>query len=418
MIEVDTSVFDSGQGTTRPVGIPLRAWATAGEGAALAMLVGRAGTPWWQVARVVVVLVAFVGMFQLQRSGRRWLTGMVSVLVGLVGTTTGAAIGLMNLFKSGPPLSAIAGLLCLLIGVPLLVVGAVTLIRLMRGWWRLLAIPVILLVLQFLLLPLTVGIYAANVPPGSPGSATPAQRDLPFTTVSFRAADGTHLSGWYVPSTNGAAIVAVPGAGSTKSSMIPQAAVLSVHGYGVLLIDNRGHGASGGTAMDFGWWGESDLLGAVKYLEGRADIHGGRIGILGESMGGEEAIGALGHDRRVRAVVAEGVTGRTFADTARLGSGVQSLISRADSWISYTTAGLLSRAPEPQPVQASLRAARPRPALIIAGRDEIQAARFFRSSSPSNVTIWEMPDTAHTAGLATHPTQWKQHVLAFLAEHL
>ena len=170
--------------------------------------------------------------------------------------------------------------------------------------------------------------------------------------------------------------------------------------------------------MDFGWWGESDLAGAVTYLENRPDIHNGRIAILGESMGGEEAIGAIGQDPRVRAVIAEGVTGRTFADTARLGASFESLISRADSWVSYTTAGLLSRAPQPEPLRTSLHTAAPRPVLIIAGKDELQAARYLQSSSPSNVRTWKMPDTTHAAGLSTHPYQWQLHVMQFLAEHL
>jgi pimeloyl-ACP methyl ester carboxylesterase len=175
-------------------------------------------------------------------------------------------------------------------------------------------------------------------------------------------------------------------------------------------MDNRGHGASGGVAMDFGWWGERDLGGALDYLETRPDVHNGRIAILGESMGGEEAIGAIGRDARVKAVIAEGVTGRTFADTARLGNNVSGLISRANSWMGYTIAGILSRAPEPQSLRSSLRAAAPRQVLIIAGRDELQAGRYYQSASPSNVQLWEIPDSAHTAGLRTHPAEWEQHV--------
>ena len=138
----------------RPDSIPLRAWATVGEGVFLAIIVGRSGTPWWQAARVVIVLVLFAGAFQLQRSDRRWVIGLVSVVVGVVGIVTGAAIGLMNVIKSGQPLPAAAGLVCLISGLYLLVVGAIALIRLLHGWWRLLAVPVIYVVLQFLLLPL------------------------------------------------------------------------------------------------------------------------------------------------------------------------------------------------------------------------------------------------------------------------
>jgi hypothetical protein len=36
--------------------------------------------------------------------------------------------------------------------------------------------------------------------------------------------------------------VLLPGAGSTRTAVLPQAAVLARHGYGALLLDTRGHG--------------------------------------------------------------------------------------------------------------------------------------------------------------------------------
>ena len=401
-------------------GSPSWAWsmATVVVGIAILVVVGLHGSPQWRLARVAFVVIIALGAIWLEHRPNRAARGTAALVVGIVGVSAGIGIGFMHVAKSEIDATAVAGLVALAAGLYLLVAGAVLLLRTAHGWWRLLALPIAFIIFQFVLLPLSVGIYASNVPPTTLGSTTPASHDLPYMTVHFAASDGTPLSGWYVPSLNGGAVIVVPGAGSTRASVIAQGAVLAQRGYGVLLMDNRGHGTSGGTAMDFGWWGEGDLAGAVTYLESRRDIHTGRIAILGESMGGEEAIGAIGQDPRVRAVIAEGVTGRTFADTARLGTSLESLISRADSWISYTTAGLLSRAPQPEPLRMSLHTAAPRPVLIIAGKDELQAARYLQSSSPSNVMTWRMPDTAHTAGLSTHPYQWREHVLQFLAEHL
>jgi uncharacterized protein len=396
------------------------AWNTATivVGVAMVVVAGLHGSTQWRLVRAaLVVVITLVGLW-LEHRPNRAVRGTTALILGIVGGTAGAGIGFMHVVKSEADVTAIAGLVALGAGLSLLVCGSALLLQTLHGWWKLLSLPIAFVVFQFVLLPISVGIYASNVPATSLGSTTPASSDLPSTTVHFSASDGTPLSGWYVPSLNGGAVVVVPGAGSNRVSVIAQGAVLAQHGYGVLLMDNRGHGASGGSAMDFGWWGERDLSGAVTYLESRPDVHDGRVAILGESMGGEEAIGAIGRDPRVRAVIAEGVTGRTFADTARLGSGLASLISRADSWISYSTAGLLSRAPQPEPLGTSLRQSAPRPVLIIAGQDEIHSARLLKSTSPSNVVTWEMPDTAHTAGLSTHPLQWQQHVLQFLAAHL
>ena len=46
--------------------------------------------------------------------------------------------------------------------------------------------------------------------------------------------------------------------------------------------------------MDFGWAGDVDVVAATDYLAGRDDVEDGRIGLVGMSIGGEEAIGASG----------------------------------------------------------------------------------------------------------------------------
>ena len=89
---------------------------------------------------------------------------------------------------------------------------------------------------------------------------------------------------WYVPSGNGAALLLLPGSGSNRTSTLGHAAVLAKHGYGVLLLDTRGHGKSDGHAMDFGWYGDIDIEAAVAYLGTRPDVRGGRIGVVGLSM--------------------------------------------------------------------------------------------------------------------------------------
>src|SRR5690606_18659059 len=115
---------------------------------------------------------------------------------------------------------------------------------------------------------------------------TPAAHGLVAEDVRFDAADGTALAAWYVPSRNGAAVVVRHGAGSTADDQLAQASVLATHGYGVLITDARGHGESDGRAMDFGWYGDDDIAGAVSFLSDRPDVDPGRIGVVGFSMGG------------------------------------------------------------------------------------------------------------------------------------
>src|SRR3546814_3253189 len=84
--------------------------------------------------------------------------------------------------------------------------------------------------------------------------------------------------------------------------------------------------------MEFGWYGEQDIRAAFDLLTARDDVDPDRIGVVGLSMGGEEAIGAAGDDARIRAVVAEGATGRTAEDKAWLAEeyGVAGVIQRSE----------------------------------------------------------------------------------------
>jgi hypothetical protein len=69
------------------------------------------------------------------------------------------------------------------------------------------------------------------------------------------------------------------------------------------------------------------------------------------------------------------------------------------------------------PLQDAIRAAAPRPVLIIAGgavADEPTAARWFQAASATTVRVWLVPHAGHTQGLATQPRGWEAHVIAFL----
>ena len=127
-------------------------------------------------------------------------------------------------------------------------------------------------------------------------TSTPAALGLDYRTVTLTTTDGVELAAWYLPGTNRAGVVVMHGAGSTRSDVLDQSAALVGSGYAVVLIDARGHGDSHGTAMDFGWYGDLDIAAGTAFLASRADIDPGRIGVVGFSMGGEEAIGAAATD--------------------------------------------------------------------------------------------------------------------------
>jgi pimeloyl-ACP methyl ester carboxylesterase len=353
-------------------------------------------------------------------SSSKSAAGAFGLIVGAC--TLAAGVGLLPHLATGAlTAGGVVAVVCLVAGLGILVtIGAA--IWLPRGWPSRLLLVTCTVVLVGVAL-ITVGqAVAATVVPRPAIGTTPAGMGLAYIDVRPVTADGVELAGWYVPSRNGAAVVLLHGAGSTRSSVLDQAKVLSSRGYGVLLIDARGHGGSAGRAMDFGWCGDLDVRAAVDVLSARSDVTAGRIAAVGISMGGEEAIGAMAADARVRAVVAEGATNRVAADKEWLAEkyGVRGRLQQQLDRLTYALADVLTPASPPTPLRAAIAMAAPRRTLLIAaaGRpDEGYASAYLRAASPQSVQVWVAPG-GHAAALASARVEWTNRVGAFLDEVL
>lgn len=236
--------------------------------------------------------------------------------------------------------------------------------------------------------------------------------------VTYEATDGLRLSGWYVPSRNGAAVVVAPGGFSNRTSSMRQAELLARHGFGVLVYDARGQGESDGIAMGLGWHGDHDLRGALDFVGGQPDVEPGRIGVLGLSMGGEQAIGAAGADRRVCAVVADGASYRVLGDTTPASHGA--VLDRWRERLMFSFVDLVATVDPPPTLTTSIGAIAPRRALLIAtGHGEEQAAAVaMEDVAPQNVSVWMVPDVGHLEAITAHPREYEQRVVEFFDREL
>jgi hypothetical protein len=137
--------------------------------------------------------------------------------------------------------------------------------------------------------------------------------------VTFTTTDGLELESWYIPSRNGAAVIAFPG----RNGPHGKARMLARHGYGVLLFDRRGEGRSDGEPNSWGWGGATDVKAALAYLQTRPDVDPYRIGGIGLSVGGE-MIEAAADTNDLAAVLSEGAgpdrPRRTWTTTTRPGT--------------------------------------------------------------------------------------------------
>jgi pimeloyl-ACP methyl ester carboxylesterase len=313
-----------------------------------------------------------------------------------------------------------AGVLTLGAGLALLVGGTAVVGHGVRRWRRVLLALAALVVAVPLVSSLAIAVAATHVPRASLGEHTPADLGLEYRDVTFAATDGVRLSGWWIPGRNGGAVVLLHGAGSTRSAVLDHPAVLARHGFGVLLYDARGHGRSAGRAMDFGWYGDEDVGGAVTFVATQPGVTA--IAAVGLSKGGEEAIGAAAADGRIRAVVAEGATNRVAGDKAWLPDehGIRGWLQRPLDWLTYGAADALTGAAPPITLRAATAATSAPVLLIAAGNvtDEGDAARFIAGGSPATVTMWNVPGSGHTGALRAEPAQWEARVTTFLAESL
>jgi uncharacterized protein len=365
-------------------------------------------------ALVVATMAAVLALSTGASRGRRALGMLVA---GSLGTMSGAAVGAMHALATGFSLTAVLGVAALVAGLALLVTGVLAAVRVLPGWWRLLALPIAVVVLQLVVLTVPFALYVTHVPI-EPFAAPVPEGAVP---VRIETTDGASLAAWYTPSENGAAVVLRhgSGAGSSKASTVDHAAVLVRHGYGVLAMDARGHGESGGRPMDWGWYGEPDVAAGVGWLTERSEVEADRIGGVGLSMGGEELLGAAGADPRLRAVVAEGATGRTAADRDLLGQrGYVRVVDQLTAAATFGATDLLTRASSPTPLADGVDAlSDDRRALLITGEDPTEAtvAHALRDvAGPDVVTVWEVADAPHTAALTRHASDWEERVIGFL----
>jgi len=235
----------------------------------------------------------------------------------------------------------------------------------------------------------------------------------PYVDVSLTTSDGLRLAGWYVPSRNGAAVIAYPG----RRGPVAHARILARHGYGVLLLDRRGEGESDGDYNARGWGGEPDLRAAIAYLRERPDVRSGRIGGLGLSVGGELLLQTAARDRGLRAVVSEGAGLRSAAEQKHMPDTPPEPLRWIAPITMETAAGvILSDHLPPTDLTDLMPRIAPRPVLLIRGMEgnpDESLNRVYRDAGGPSAALWEIRGAGHTAGISAVPAEYERRVVGF-----
>jgi pimeloyl-ACP methyl ester carboxylesterase len=247
---------------------------------------------------------------------------------------------------------------------------------------------------------------------------SPAHSGLDYEDVTLETSDGLILQGWYIPSSNGAAIIVIHGFGSNRIGALPHGTMLAQHGYGVLLIDLRTHGESEGEVFPFAWESDKDVLAALEYLKSRPDVDDDKIGALGLSTGGIVVLQAATNSERIRAVVSDGAGAPTAKDSVLanhwfLAPGI---------WTSFKSGELLSGVSSAPALVDTISQISPRPVMLISATHgpagEAAANRNYYAAAEEPKIFWELSDVGHVGGLFAKPEEYEARVVDFFDQAL
>jgi uncharacterized protein len=126
----------------------------------------------------------------------------------------------------------------------------------------------------------------------------PADFGLSAQDVLFTTADGSRLHGWWLPSAGPArgTVIHAHGNAANIGNHLPLVAWLPAAGYNVFTFDYRGYGRSEGRPTLAGV--VEDLLAAQEAARALPGVDGGRLAVLGQSLGAATAVRAVARDAR------------------------------------------------------------------------------------------------------------------------
>jgi pimeloyl-ACP methyl ester carboxylesterase len=228
---------------------------------------------------------------------------------------------------------------------------------------------------------------------------------------------GLPLRGWFIPSSNGAAVLFAHGTGADRTQLAPEAQLLARHGYGALLFDWPGHGESGGMVT----WDAHERAGltaALDFVSRARGVDRERVGLFAFSMGGMIAIQVAARDTRVAALVVEGA----FADADdQLRHAFRSW-SVLSQWPALLTARWLGMKPDDMRPKDMIADIAPRPVFLIAGSaDDLvppQQTHALFEAARGPKSWWLVTGATHGQYGAAAGTAYEERLVMFFDEAL
>ena len=239
----------------------------------------------------------------------------------------------------------------------------------------------------------------------------PQQARPPAEVVRFASADGTQLTGWFVPAVGPAKGTVAHFHGNAQNLTAHYSFVswLPAAGYNVFTFDYRGYGESAGSVDRDGV--DADGVAALRYLAERPGIDTNRIVVLGQSLGGAIALAALAERPcRVRAIALDSTfySYRAVARDAMSHIFFYSLIR----WpLSLVLVG------DRRSPCDTLKRLPPMPIVFIHGTADTvipyhHSVRLFAEAKEPK-QLWTVKDGVHASALLAPAQPWRERLVAF-----
>jgi fermentation-respiration switch protein FrsA (DUF1100 family) len=243
---------------------------------------------------------------------------------------------------------------------------------------------------------------------------TPERHGLRYEEVSFRSKDGTALSGWFVPAvgTPRGTVIHFHGNAQNMTAHFSFVSWLPAEGFNLFVFDYRGYGRSEGKPDRKGVY--EDSVAALEYVASRKDVDRNRLLVFGQSLGGANAIAAMGETRfpGIRAVAIESAFA-SYREIVRDKIGQMPVLSILKAPLSHL---LIGDDHSPEKVVANIA---PVPLLLIHGTaDQVVSYRhgerlFDKARAPKE--LWTIKGGDHTAAFADPSSPYRQRLVRFFA---
>ena len=233
-----------------------------------------------------------------------------------------------------------------------------------------------------------------------------------LTVVSVTAHDGAVMRGWFAPPRNGVAIVLVHGLWGNRASLLPEAELFARHGYGVLLLDSRAHGESGGEAATWGSSEALDIADSVRFVRAQPQV--AHVVLLGFSVGASAVARATANDPTISAVVLYATWPSLREEIAyKEPKGGWLGVRFALEGFRYSGTNVDDICPE-----ADLARISPRPLLMVCGGQDHDTPPAIMDRMYAKATgakeFWRQPEVGHGGYFQANPLEYERRVVGFL----